>query len=255
MLYTIEVIINPIKTHLIVPFTESIFSVLDTHVKKFEEKSILVITSKIISICEGSVIQKNTSSKSELAKVYGDRYVSVSSGGKTRVFAQIHGVVAINAGIDASNSKDYFVLPPVQPQKTADEICQYLLGRFTIKHVGVVITDSVSWPLRRGTMGVAFAHSGFLGIKKYVGKPDLVGRIHTSTFSNIRDSLAASAVVTMGEGSERTPLAVITDVPFVVFQNRKPTPRELAQFAIETKDDFFSFMLKPFDWKKPKKNP
>ena len=49
------------------------------------------------------------------------------------------------------------------------------------------------------------------------------------TKSNVVDALAESAVAVMGEGSEQTPLAIIRDVPFVQFQDRNPTNKELAR--------------------------
>jgi len=45
---------------------------------------------------------------------------------------------------------------------------------------------------------------------------------------NVADALAAAAVLLMGEGKEQTPLAVLTDLPFVTFQDHNPSPAELA---------------------------
>ena len=57
----------------------------------------------------------------------------------------------------------------------------------------------------------------------------------------------------MGEGSEQTPLAVISDIPFVHFQDRNPTEEELAELKISIEDDVYAPLLKAANWKKGKK--
>jgi len=56
----------------------------------------------------------------------------------------------------------------------------------------------------------------------------------------------------MGEGSERTPLALISDLPFVQFQKRNPTPAELRGLKISMKKDLYAPLLKSAPWKKGK---
>ncbi|MGH7237527.1 MAG: coenzyme F420-0:L-glutamate ligase, partial [Candidatus Saccharimonadales bacterium] len=80
------------------------------------------------------------------------------------------------AGIDESNGDGNYVLWPKDSQKTVNEIREYLKNRFKLKTIGVVITDSTCQPLRRGTIGVCLAHSGFLALNDYRQKPDLFGR-------------------------------------------------------------------------------
>ena len=63
------------------------------------------------------------------------------------------GLLVPTAGIDESNGNGYYILWPEDPQKTANEVRQYLCKRFSIKKVGVVITDSKTTPLRWGDNG------------------------------------------------------------------------------------------------------
>lgn len=74
-------------------------------------------------------------------------------------------------------------------------------------------------PLRLGAVGVALGYAGFAGIRNYVGTKDIFGRVLKISKTDIADSLATSAVLCMGEGKERQPLAVITGAP-IVFTNK-----------------------------------
>lgn len=241
-------IITPIKTPIIEPGSEDIITVIDKTVTTLNTRSILVITSKIIAICEGSIANLEQS-KQKRAKQYADYHTVTKIGNKQHVITITNNVIALNAGIDESNVKGFLVLPPKNPQQTAKKIRSHLKKRFRLGEVGVVITDSISWPFRRGTMGVAFSHAGFIGLKKYVGKKDLVGRIHRSTFSNVRDALAISAVIVMGEGKEQTPMAIIEDIPFVEFRDNAPTREEISALSVNQDNDFYTPLLKKINWK------
>jgi len=53
----------------------------------------------------------------------------------------------------------------------------------------------------------------------------------------------------MGEGTEQTPFAVISDLPFVDFQDQDPTDKELKQFYLEhMEDDLFEPFLRQMGW-------
>jgi F420-0:gamma-glutamyl ligase len=157
-----------------------------------------------------------------------------------------------SAGIDESNSGgNYYVLWPADPQKSANEIRAYLTSKYKLKEVGVVISDSTCMPMRRGTVGSALSYSGFAPSNSYVGKPDLFNRPFKVSRQGVATGLAASAVMSMGEGTEQTPLAVITDAPFIVFQNHNPTETELKDFYIKGMDeDLFAPFLKSAPWQK-----
>ena len=90
-------------------------------------------------------------------------------------------------------------------------------------------------PLRAGVVGVALGYAGFKGLRDYRGKKDISGRKLKFTQTDVADSLATAAVLAMGEGSERQPLAVITNAP-VVFTDRV-NKKEL---LIPLKDDMYA---------------
>jgi len=69
-------------------------------------------------------------------------------------------------------------------------------------------------------------------LKDYIGTPDIFGRLFQFEKLNIADSLASAGVLVMGEGNEQTPLAIVTDIPTITFQQSDPTPDELKALEI-----------------------
>ena len=242
--------IIPIKTHKIKAFEEDIFLILDKYVRRMPEGSILAVTSKIISLCEGRVVKIGDVDKDELIKSEAEFFLPRKLSRYKIIFAIKNGILAPSAGIDESNADGYYVLWPKDPQETANEIRKYLKRKFRLKRVGVVITDSKTTPLRMGTSGVAIAHSGFEALLDYIGTPDIFGRKLKMTKANIMDALAAAAVLVMGEGAEQTPLAIIEDLPFVKFKSSDPSKSELRDLKIELDDDLYAPMLKAVKWRK-----
>jgi dihydrofolate synthase / folylpolyglutamate synthase len=242
--------VTAVKTEKIVPNSFDLLTILDTYIRSFEEKSVLAITSKIIAICEGNIVKIDKANKDDLIEKEAEYYLPRTSNKYNVTLTIKQNLLAASAGIDESNGNGYYVLWPKNPQKSANVIREYLCTKFSMKRVGVIITDSRSFPLRWGTTGVSIAHSGFLGLNNYIGNPDIFGRIMQMTKANVVDALAESAVAVMGEGSEQTPLAVIRDVPFIQFQNRNPTREEIAGLHIDMQDDLYAALLTSIPWKK-----
>lgn len=242
--------VTPIKTKPIV-MGDKLFNILDESLIDLKDKSIVAITSNIVSICEGNVLKIGTVDKETLIIEQAEYYLPPNN--KYHVSLTIkNGILIPSAGIDESNANGYYTLWPKHPQQTADRVRQYLKKRFNVNQIGVIIVDSKTTPLRWGVTGVAISHSGFLSLNDYTSTPDIFGRLFVFEKANIADALAASAVVVMGEGKEQTPIAVIEDVPFVQFQDRNPTRKELSELRIELEDDLYGSVLKSVKWKKGK---
>jgi len=159
-------------------------------------------------------------------------------------------ILIASAGIDESNGDGYYVLWPQDPQSSANIIREHMRKKFGYP-VGVIITDSRITPMRRGTVGLGLAHSGFAGLRNYVGSKDIFGEYeYKYSYASIIDGLAAAAVVLMGEGAQRTPLILIEDIEFVTFQDRNPQKQELDKLRITLEDDMYSEMLKMIPWDK-----
>lgn len=240
--------VRAIKTEKVLPRSTTLAAFLDRSLKKFPEGSILVITSKIVALCENRVLPLEKISEATLKKE-ADYYLP---GNMSRYGVPItikDNAFIARAGMDASNTSGYYSLLPRDSYATAKKVRTYLTKRFGIKKAGVIIVDSHSSPLRRGVTGVAIGWSGFKGLKGYEHVPDIFDNYFT-THANHVDALATAASFTMGEGNEQTPLALITNIPNIEFSATSPTPAELAYFKPPLKDDLFAPL---FDFKKLKK--
>lgn len=248
----------PIKTHKITSKDTDILKILDMYLfnnqhPMIKNKSVVAISSKIVSICEGRIVPANKATKDELAVAEADMYLSRNSN-KYGVLVSIkNGMFIASSGIDESNGNGNFVLWPKDPQVSANSIREHLVSRSGFNNIAVIITDSRNSPLRWGVTGVAIAHSGFEYLNSYIGKPDIFGRLMRVEKVNVADTLAACSVGVMGEGEEQTPIALIADAPFVHFQDRNPTQEELDALKTDMTDDIYSGMLTAAKWQKIRK--
>lgn len=265
----------PIKTHKITEKDNDILSVIDkyliSHSEQIEESledpsvipqddqrvvledtSIIAVSSKIVSICEGNIVPVSSTTKDELAEKEADLYLPRTSNKYDVMVSIKNGMFIASAGIDESNGNGNFILWPKDPQASANRIREHLVEKFGMKNIGVIITDSRTLPLRWGVTGIAIAHSGFSYLKSYVGQPDIFGRPLRVEQVNVADTLAAAAVGVMGEGEEQTPLALITEAQFVEFQDRNPTQEELDALKTSLENDIYAGLLTAAPWQKPR---
>jgi dihydrofolate synthase / folylpolyglutamate synthase len=241
-------IVTPIQTHIITAKDTDITKILDKYISKFSEKTVLAVTSKIVSITQGRLIDIHSADKDKLIKQESNKFLPRNANKYNISFAITNNMLAAGAGIDESNGNDSYVLWPKKLQESANAIREYLVKRFSIRYPGVIITDSRTVPLRWGVTGTALAHSGFQALRDYIGTPDLFGRPFQFEKLNMMDSIAASAVLVMGEGSEMTPLAIVENVNGLVFQDRNPTDQELADLRISLEDDLYAPLLTSVPW-------
>ncbi len=242
-------IVTPVKTDIVTPESTSITTFLDRHLSDFQNRSILAISSKILSLCEGRTAAL-TEDREELIAREADYYLPIELRHARFSGAITHHAFIGAAGIDESNAAGRYVLLPKDSWASASTIRQYLIDRFMIHDAGVIVTDSHSTPLRRGASGISIAYRGFNALKDYRGTPDLFDRLLRMEQANIADALAAAAVLVMGEGNERTPIAVITDLSTIDFDENAPTDMDRAEFLVDPENDIFSPI---FDFSKLKK--
>ncbi|MBP7006439.1 MAG: coenzyme F420-0:L-glutamate ligase [Candidatus Pacebacteria bacterium] len=199
--------IKTFKTRVFKEREDLIKFILD-YVKKIPEKSVLVITSKIVALSEGRTkVIKDQKEKIEIIKQESDFMFRT----KYTWLTIKDGMVMASAGVDESNAKGKLILLPKDSFKSAEYIRKELKKHFKIKNLGILITDSRIFPLRAGIVGVALGYSGFKGVRDYRGKKDIFGRILKFSRTDVADSLATAAVLPMGEGDERQPIALVTD--------------------------------------------
>lgn len=252
--------ITTIKTDVLHPPKDDLLGTIKRAMPPLREKSIVVITSKVVSVWQGRCVLVARDSdpararrkKDALTMSEADLYLprEATPGGwcmhtiKNNIFIP-------SAGVDESNADGYYILWPQDVAGAARKIWTWLRRTYGVRELGVIITDSHTIPLRRGVLGISLAHYGFAPLKDYRGAADIFGRELKMTQTNIPDGLAAAAVVMMGEGAERTPLALITDVPWVEFVARPSRPRkQFSSFETPMKEDLYYPLFRGMKWKK-----
>lgn len=229
---------------------DNIFEVLAESISSLSEKQVVVITSKIISLCEGAVVAKSeVRDKYELVKAESDFYTEPTESKYGLSLTIKHKHLSLNAGIDESNADGMYALLPQNPQKTANEIRSMLCKNYDVQEIGVVIIDSIPFPLKWGQTARSLAHSGFLAINNRVGEIDLFGKEIEMTYMSIVEGIAAAAHLEMGEVAERRPVAIVSDIPDIHFQKRNPTEAELELLEVSRVDDAFAPLLDTNKWK------
>lgn len=241
--------ITAVKTHKITEKDTDLLKIIDQYIPKLSERSIIVITSKIASICEGSTVPISSVDKDELVIGEADKYLPKETNSFGVIVTIKDNILAVNAGIDESNSNGQYVLWPKNSQESANKIRLHLKEKFGLKNVGVIITDSKTTPLRWGVTGIGIAHSGFSALNDLIGTPDIFGKPLKITKVNVMDGIAAGAAVVMGEASEQTPLSIVADIPFVNFQDHDPTEEELKLLDIDPATDIYGTILNSAPWK------
>ena len=263
-------IIKAIKTRKFLPPKDDLWEFLSSNIKSLKENTVVAITSKVVSIGEGRSVKIEKISggagrasganraggagraKDELAMMEADKYIPrENSPGGWILHTLKNNMLIASAGVDESNGANYFILWPKDPQSSSKKIWQFLRKKFNVKNLGVIITDSRLVPLRRGVVGIAIGFFGFKPLKDYRGKKDIFGREFKMETSNIPDSLATAAVLEMGEGSERQPIAIITNIPDLEFIDKEFKPKNIDDsFEIPEKEDMFYPFLSAVNWKK-----
>ena len=223
---------------------------VDQYVPMIVEHSVLAISAKVVSLCEGRVVKFGAEPKEALVRRESEYYLPGEFNPYGVMVTVNRDILIASAGIDESNGDGHYVLWPVDPQASANHLRAHLRERLGYE-VGVLLTDSRIISMRRGTIGLGLAHSGFAALEDYVGTKDVFGTYDLKyTYASIIDGLAAAAVVVMGEGAQQTPLVLVEDSAFVQFQDRDPTVQELAQLRVPLVEDMYSEMLKAIPWEK-----
>ena len=223
-------IVQPIKTRV---FQEGddLFAFITAYVKELTERAVIVVTSKIVALAEKrTAIIKNAKTKENLIRAESEFAIPT----KYVWLTVKDGMVMASAGIDESNANGKLILLPKDSFKTARLLRNKLRQRYDVRNLGVLITDSRTVPLRAGVTGVAVGYAGFRGIKDYRGTPDIFGRKFKFSRTDIADSLATAAVLVMGEGNERQPLAIVERAP-VEFCDRV----NRAELSINIQEDMY----------------
>lgn len=201
--------VQPIRTRIF-KVGDKLSDFVKEHVdpKWIREGMVVVITSKVVSLAENQLVKKSSINKKELIQAEADHNFGEIGYGCYLTIK--HGLFIASAGIDESNSEnEEYILYPKDPFQSAKDLWSDLRQAWNLKHLGVLMTDSHTTPLRRGVTGISLAHWGFQGVRNMIGQEDLFGRRLQMTTINVADGLAAAATLMMGEGNECRPLAIL----------------------------------------------
>jgi len=253
MKHTQNMIIKTIKTRILLPPQDDLFSVMKRSLFKIKEGNIVAVTSKAVSIWQGRCVPvKDYPDRDKLIAEEADQYLPREFvPGAWCILALKNNLLIPTAGIDESNANHHYILWPRNAGGAAKKIWTWLRKTYHVKKIGVIITDSHTIPLRRGVLGISLAHYGFAPLKDYRGTPDIFGRELQMTQTDIADGLAAAAVMLMGEGSERTPLAVIEDVPWITFVSApRRSKKPFSSLETKAKEDLYYPLISAVPWHK-----
>lgn len=235
--------ILPVKTRRLTPPQDNLLDALLPALPPLREKDLLAITSKVVSLDEGHCLPLDAAPKSTLIAAQADHALPPHSlAGHDFQLTIKHSVLLPSAGIDESNSGGYYTLLPADPFASAQRLWHALREHFGLQDLGILITDSHCVPLRYGTVGISLGHWGFRPLRSYLQTPDLFGRSLQHSRLNLADSLAAAAVLTMGEGNESTPAALLRGVPNLEFTSQN-NPADL---CIPPREDLYAPLLRAF---------
>ena len=247
--------ITAIKTPLVKP-GDDLFQVIADSIPEIPEKSVLVVTSKIISYAQNRLVPIKTGTEQEkhdLIMQEADQYLPCGYSQYDIILSINEGHLTPNAGVDQSNPSGHLVLWPENLQQSVNDIWQFARKHYQVKELGVITTDSRTWPLRWGVVGTCLAHCGFKQLHDYRGKKDLFGREIQFVQLSIAESIASFSVLEMGEVAEQTPLAIVEDIKQIQFQDHVPTQQELDDLKITFADDIYGSFLRSVPWVKNKK--
>ncbi|HYE22868.1 MAG TPA: coenzyme F420-0:L-glutamate ligase [Candidatus Paceibacterota bacterium] len=238
--------ITPIHIDTLVPPKDDLYAKIKASSLTLEEHDVIVISSKVVAIGEGRCVLKEGTDVDALVAAEAGAYLAREhTPGGFVMHTITNGTLIPNAGIDPFG--DYYVLWPEDPQRSADRLLTWFKETYQKEHLYLVLTDSRSVFLRRGVVGMAVAWAGFEPIYDNRMRHDLTGAATSGSQTNLPDSLAAAAVLVMGEANEGTPLVRIKNAPYVsTTQIGKRSEGNSFTFPVE--EDIFAPFMKDLPW-------
>jgi coenzyme F420-0:L-glutamate ligase / coenzyme F420-1:gamma-L-glutamate ligase len=173
---------------------------------------VLVVTSKVVSKCEGRLVPAPQDAEERDAlrrRLVDDEAVRVlARKGRTLITENRLGLIQAAAGVDGSNvDRDELALLPVDPDGSAAALRTQLRERLGVE-VAVVITDTMGRAWRNGQIDAAVGSAGLAVLHGYSGAFDRHGNELLVTEIAIADEIAAAADLVKGKLTAM-PVAVV----------------------------------------------
>jgi coenzyme F420-0:L-glutamate ligase/coenzyme F420-1:gamma-L-glutamate ligase len=179
------------------------------------EGDILIVTSKIVSLAEGKVVDLSAIEPSQFAKeiakdlekdprqvevILREAKSIVRMSRNHLIVETKHGFVCANAGVDKSNVKGDNIVAtlPDDPDFSSRRIKDGM-KRLGGINIAVVLSDTFGRSLRRGVANIAIGVAGLAPILDLRGTSDMYGYKLRVTQIAVADELAASGELVMGK--------------------------------------------------------
>ncbi|MBU9764030.1 coenzyme F420-0:L-glutamate ligase [Mycobacterium sp. TNTM28] len=173
---------------------------------------VLVVTSKIVSKCEGRIVSapSDPEERDTLRRklIDGEAVRVLARKGRTLITENAIGLVQAAAGVDGSNVEaTELALLPTDPDGSAAALREQLRERLGVT-VAVVITDTMGRAWRNGQADFAIGAAGLTVLHGYAGARDRHGNELFVTEVAVADEIAAAADLVKGKLTA-VPVAVV----------------------------------------------
>lgn len=177
---------------------------------------IVVVTSKVVSKCEGRIVAAPTDPDERDALrrrlIDGEAVRVLARKGRTLITENAIGLIQAAAGVDGSNvDTTELALLPVDPDGSAARLRAGLIERLGVT-IGVVITDTMGRAWRNGQIDAAIGAAGVPVLYGYAGARDAHGNELVVTEVAVADEIAAAADLVKGKLTG-IPVAVVRGLP------------------------------------------
>lgn len=164
---------------------------------------VLVVTSKVLSKCEGRIVAAPADPEERdtlRRKLIDDEAVRVlARKGRTLITENAIGLIQAAAGVDGSNiGTTELALLPVDPDGSAAALRTGLAQRLGVE-IAVVITDTMGRAWRSGQIDQAIGAAGLPVLHGYAGAVDRHGNELVVTEVAVADEIAAAADLVKGK--------------------------------------------------------
>ncbi len=164
---------------------------------------IVVVTSKVVSKCEGRIVAapEDPEERDALRRDLIDREAVrvLARKGRTLITENRHGLVQAAAGVDGSNvAATELALLPEDPDASAARLRTELVHRCGAQ-VAVILTDTMGRAWRNGQTDAAIGSAGIPVLHSYAGARDRHGNELVVTEVAVADEVAAAADLVKGK--------------------------------------------------------
>lgn len=191
---------------------DDLAATLATAAPWLRDGDIVVVTSKVISKCEGRIVAAPSDPDERDAlrrKLIDAEAVRVlARKGRTLITENRNGIVQAAAGVDGSNvGATELALLPLDPDASAAALRTALRDRLGV-NVAVLVTDTMGRAWRNGQTDAAIGSAGLPVLYGYAGAVDRHGNELVVTEVAVADEIAAAADLVKGKLTA-VPVAVV----------------------------------------------